>query len=313
MYQTDDNVLLGAVNGEGRQMYAVPNTAGTNITRLTRVNGVRQVVRHTNRNADKSTLATIQLQKSFADDFAFSVAYTRSRTVDLMTLGSSVATSNLRNTPLDGTLDDRNLRTSALDVPHKITFSGTANLPGSIQVSAIYTARAGTPYAYVAANDANGDGNISNDLFYVPRDQNDITLVNPADWDRLNNFIAGEKCLREQRGKIMERGSCRNPWSKFLDVRLSKPIRTASGQSLLISADVFNFLNLVNRNWGINRETANFEQVNLLTMSGYDTRGTVAQTDDRGRYTVPSVFPFQQRVLVNSSRWRIQLGAKYLF
>ena len=313
MYQTDDNVLLGAVNGEGRQMYAVPNTAGTNITRLTRVKGVRQVVRHTNRNADKSTLATIQLQKSFADDFAFSVAYTRSRTVDLMTLGSSVATSNLRNTPLDGTLDDRNLRTSALDVPHKITFSGTANLPGSIQVSAIYTARAGTPYAYVAANDANGDGNISNDLFYVPRDQNDITLVNPADWDRLNNFIAGEKCLREQRGKIMERGSCRNPWSKFLDVRLSKPIRTASGQSLLISADVFNFLNLINRDWGINRETANFEQVSLLTMSGYDTRGTATQTDDRGRYTVPSVLPFQQRVLVNSSRWRIQLGAKYLF
>ena len=313
MYQTDDNVLLGAVNGEGRQMYAVPNTAGTNITRLTRANGVRQVVHHTNRSADKSTLATIQLQKSFADDFAFSVAYTRSRTVDLMTLGSSTATSNLRNTPLDGTLDDRNLRTSALDVPHKITFSGTANLPGSIQFSAIYTARAGTPYAYVASNDANGDGNINNDLFYVPRDQNDITLVNPADFDRLNTFIAGEKCLREQRGKVMERGSCRNPWSKFLDVRFSKPIRTASGQSMLISADVFNFLNLVNRDWGINRETANFEQVSLLTMSGYDTRGTASQTDDRGRYTVPSVLPFQRRVLVNGSRWRIQLGAKYLF
>ena len=313
MYQTDDNVLLGAVNAEGRQMYAVPNAAGTNISRLTRTSGVRQVVRHTNRNADKSTLASIQLQKSFADDFAFSLAYTRSRTVDLMTLGSSVATSNLRNTPLDGTLEDRNLRTSALDVPHKITFSGTANLPGSFQVSAIYTARAGTPYAYVAANDANGDGNITNDLFYVPRDPNDISLANPADWDRLNNFIAGEKCLREQRGKIMERGSCRNPWSKFLDVRLSKPIRTASGQSLLISADVFNFLNLLDSNWGINRETANFEQVSLLTMSGYDTRGTAIQTDDRGRYTVPSVLPFQRRVLVNSSRWRIQLGAKYLF
>ena len=313
MYQTDDNVRLGAVNGEGRQMYAVPNTAGTNITRLTQVNGVRQVVRHTNRNADKSTLATIQIQKSFADDFAFSAAYTRSRTVDLMTLGSSVATSNLRNTPLDGTLADRNLRTSALDVPHKITFSGTANLPGDIQISAIYTARAGTPYAFTAANDANGDGNINNDLFYVPRDQNDISLVNAADWDRLNNFIAGEKCLREQRGKIMERASCRNPWSKFLDVRFSKPIRTASGQSMLISADVFNFLNLIDRDWGINRETSFFEQVSLVTMSGYDTRGTAAQTDDRGRYTVPSVLPFQRRVLVNSSRWRIQLGAKYLF
>ena len=197
----------------------------------------------------------------------------------------------------------------------RCALSGSANLPFGIQASMIFTARAGTPYAYVYTNDANGDGNITNDLFYVPRDQSDITLAVPADWDRLNAFIASEKCLRDQRGQIMERGSCRNPWQKFVDLRLGKVIPTLSGQSLQITADVFNFLNLVNKDWGINRETAFFEQVSLLTMSttAYDTRGTATQSDDRGVYTVPSVLPALRRAVVGSSRWRIQLGGKYTF
>ncbi len=314
MYQTDDNVTLGEVNGEGRQLYAAPNPAGTALVRLRPTTALAQVVRHTNRNADKSTMATVQLQKSFANGIGFSAAYTRAKTEDLMSLGSSVATSNLRNTALDGTLENRNLRLAAYDVPHKITLSGTAILPLEIELSAIYTARAGTPYAYVYSNDANGDGNSSNDLFYVPRDANDISLSNPTAWTRLDDFISSEKCLDEQRGQIMERNSCRNPWVKFLDIRLAKPFRTLSGQSLVLGVDFFNFLNLVNKNWGINRETSQFEQISsFLTMSGYDTRGTASQSDDRGVYTVPNAMPSLERAQINSSRWRIQVGAKYLF
>ncbi|MBX3147840.1 MAG: TonB-dependent receptor [Gemmatimonadales bacterium] len=314
MYQTDDNVTAGEINGEGRQLYAAPNPAGTALVRLRPTALLGQVIRHANRNADRSTMATVQLQKSFAGGYGFSAAYTHARTEDLMSLGSSTAGSNLRNTALDGTLADRNLRRASYDVPHKVTLSGTATLPLNIELSAIYTARAGTPYAYVYSNDANGDGNAANDLFYVPRDANDISLTNPTAWSRLDEFISSEKCLDEQRGQIMERNSCRNPWIKFLDVRVAKPIRTLSGQSLLLGVDFFNFLNLVNKNWGINRETAPFEQVsNFLTMAGYDTRGTATQSDDRGVYTIPNTMPSRNRALVNSSRWRIQVGAKYLF
>jgi hypothetical protein len=261
---------------------------------------------------------TAQLQKSFESGLSFSASYTKAKVEDLITLGSSIATSNLRNTPLMGTLDNRELGRSAFDIPHKIAISGAANLPFGIQGSMIFTARAGTPYAYVYTNDANGDGNITNDLFYVPRDAGDINIAgaNAVDaFNRLNNFIVQEECLRTQRGKIMERGSCRNPWQKFVDLRLGKTIPTLSGQSLEITADVFNFLNLVNKDWGINRETAFFEQVSLLTMSttAYDTRGTADPSDDRGVYTVPNVLPALRRASVGASRWRIQLGAKYTF
>ncbi|HEV8151048.1 MAG TPA: hypothetical protein VGP61_12750, partial [Gemmatimonadales bacterium] len=86
-------------------------------------------------------------------------------------------------------------------------------------------------------------------------------------------------------------------------------------QSLQITADVFNFANLLDRDWGLQRSTAGFEQVSLTTMSttAYDTRGTATQSDDRGVYTVPAVMPAVRRVSVGSSRWRIQFGGKYIF
>ena len=329
MYQVDDNILEGAVNGEGRQLYANPTATASpaqdlgctptiNVTtcrRLKQTFGALQIVHHLNKSADRATMLTGQLQKSFASGLSFSASYTYSHSLDLMSLGSSIATSNLRNTPLDGTIADRNLRVSAFDVPHKIALSGSANIPFGIQASVIFTATAGTPYAYVYSLDANGDGNISNDLFYVPRDSTDITLATPADYTRLNAYIEKEPCLREQRGKIMERGSCRNPWTKFVDLRLAKVMPTLSGQSLQVTADVFNLANLLDKDWGINRSTSGFENLNFLGVSktAYDTRGTATQADDRGVYTVPAALPAFNRVTVGSSRWRIQVGGKYIF
>jgi outer membrane receptor protein involved in Fe transport len=318
MYQVDDNVRLGSVNGEGRQLYATPNAAGTALTRLTKTSSVRQVVRHENRSADKAYNFTAQLQKQFSNGVSFSGAYTYSNAKDLITLTSSIATSNLANTSLDGTLENRNLRTSGLDVPHKITLSGSADLFFGVQGSIIYNGRSGTPYTYTVTGDANGDAITVNDIMYVPRDANDISLpaaTATADWDRLNAYIASEPCLFQQRGRMMERNTCRNPWVSFVNVRLGKVIPTRSGQSLEVSADVFNLLNLVDRDWGLTREHQGFEERPLLAFVGYDTRGTPSQADDRGRYTVPalSALPPLNRVQVGSSRWRIQLGGKYTF
>jgi hypothetical protein len=323
MYQVDDNLVEGRVStGEGRLLYADPTatispaTTGSTNRRLVRAKSVLQVVHHLNKSADRSWLLTGQLQKSFASGLSFSASYTRARSLDLMTLGSSIATSNLRNTPLDGSIADRNLRVSAFDVPHKISINGSANIPFGIQASVIFTARAGTPYAYVYTNDANGDGNASNDLFYVPLNRADINIAGSAAsadsaFNRLDAYINQEPCLNEQRGKIMERGSCRNPWSKFVDLRMAKIIPTMSGQSLQITADVFNFLNLLDRDWGLERSTSGFENLSAgwLTMSttAYDV------ANDRGVYTVPAALPARKRVQVGSSRWRIQVGGKYIF
>jgi hypothetical protein len=71
----------------------------------------------------------------------------------------------------------------------------------------------------------------------------------------LEAFIESTPCLRQQRGRILERNSCREPWSHttILSVRQAIPI---AGQELEAQVDVFNVLNLLNGDWGLYRVSA---------------------------------------------------------
>src|SRR5438034_10293858 len=102
-----------------------------------------------------------------------------------------------------------------------------------------------------------------------------------------DQFIQGEPCLREQRGRLMGRNSCRNPWINITTARVSKVLPIAHGQSVEVTADLFNVLNLLNGEWGLVRQMTyccgdfeNAHVMRLLELVGYDpTRG-------RGVYNV---------------------------
>ncbi|MEK6688769.1 MAG: hypothetical protein AABZ01_09955, partial [Gemmatimonadota bacterium] len=311
IYLVDENLVAGSLNGEGRLMYGTISSTGS-ATRTRRSTAFGQVIRHENRSADKSASIVAQLNKRFSDNLAFNASYAWARTQDLISFGSSIASSNLQFTVLNGTLENRELRTSGFDIPSKISLSGTANVPFGFAVSLIYNGLSGRPYAYISSNDANADGISSNDALYIPSDASDISLTNAADWDRLNLWLVGEKCLNNYRGQLLERNSCRNPWRHFVDLRLAKRFSTFGNQGMEITADVFNLLNLINNDWGLIRETNNFDQKSgVLSVAGWDTRGTADPADDRPRYSVSSVLPTRERVSVEASRWKIQMGVKY--
>jgi hypothetical protein len=217
------------------------------------------------------------------------------------------------STPLDGTLEARALRPSFFDVPHRVRVSGTLPIPFGLRLSAIYDGQSGRPYAYVVDGDANGDGfpgpfdGSLNDLVYVPRDASDISLLSPAQYPDLERYIETEPCLREQRGRVMRRNSCRNPWTGRLDLELAKTLLHARGGRTELVADLFNALNFVDGGWGLVRRTApvGFDQPVLLGLAGWDAaRG-------RGLYEVR--LPDRNGVELDASRWRMQLAMRYAF
>ena len=229
-----------------------------------------------------------------------------------MSLVNGIARQNLEHTPLDGTLDNRALRASYFDVPHRVQLSATARLPHGVGLSVIYADASGTPYTYVTAGDVNADGiptgQLTPDIVYVPLDSADIALMQPALWTRLNDVIEGEPCLREQRGRILARNSCRNPWFGTLNARLSKAFPTAAGQSVELMANVYNVLNLVNRRWGLYRVTAPTPAWQIFRMRRYDT---VAQ---RGIYDLDlPILRDVQDLEGRWSRWLAELGIRYTF
>ncbi len=303
-YLQDVNIVETGRNAEGRMLYGTSNGSG-GLSRATVTNNFRQVIEHSNKSRDFSTSITAQLQKRFSDNLEFSVGYTWSNTRDLMSLTSSIASSNLGFAALDGTQANRIRRRSVFDRPHKITASGTVTLPFDFRASLIYVGVSGSPFTYMVSGDANADGNFSNDIIYVPGGPGDITLSNPADYATLDAFINSQKCLRSQRGHVMARNSCRNPWSSVVNARFSKFVNTWNGQSIEVTADIFNLANLIDGDWGLQRLTSSFEGQTALRYTGYDA------ANGRGIYSLS--LPNLDKVSINPSRWRMQLGAKYTF
>ena len=300
----DVNLIEGGTSiGEGnRRLYGT--MAGTGSTPRREINSVaNDVLRQYNSNQDYQFSIKFGLIKRFTN-LEFQAEYAYMRSYDLISPTSDISNSLLNFATLDGTMHNRNLTPSFFDTPHNIRLSGTASLPYQFQVSLFYTGSSGRPYAYRYNTDVNGDNFSGNDLFYVPVNSSDISMANPAQYAQLDAFINGEECLREQRGRIMRRNSCRNPWQSFLDARVAKSFHTIRTQSVEFTANIYNVLSLLGIG-GILRTTSSNENIAILNRTGYNT------TLGRGIYTLQ--LPPRNVVQYPASRWKLEFGARYSF
>ena len=119
------------------------------------------------------------------------------------------------------------------------------------------------------------------------------------------SFIQAVPCLRAQRGRIVARNSCRNPWFGTLSARVTKTFPTVAGQSLELSADIYNVLNLINPSWGLSRYDGLTFGTDLVVLRGYDT------SNGRGSYEFR--LPPRNQVEDLASRWQIEVSARYVF
>jgi len=313
-YLTDANLLgpIGVARGEGnRTLYGTINSAGIS-TPAVRAPAFTQVVRISNKSADNALSLSAQLRKRFGESLEANAFYAFTRARDQMSLVNYPARQNLEHTPLDGTIENRAPRTSYFDVPHRVQLAANARLPHGVGLSLLYSGMSGTSYTYVIAGDANADGiptgQLTPDIVYVPLDSADIALVDASQWAAMDSLIRAEPCLRRQRGRILERNSCRNSWFGSLNARMSKTLATATGQSVELKADVYNVLNLVNRRWGLFRATAPTPAWPLLQLRGYDA------PVQRGVYTfTPPTLRDVRDLEGRWSRWLAELGLRYTF
>ncbi|HEY7681793.1 MAG TPA: TonB-dependent receptor [Gemmatimonadales bacterium] len=336
LYISDVNLSgpNGVLSGEGgRVLYgtiaatsatgALPTVTPSRVT--TAFGPVLQIA---NAGGDRTYLVTAQVRRRFQRWLELNAAYTYTDAKDLISLRDAQTVSNYGFVPLTGVLADRELATSVFSTPHKITISGTVNLPYDASLTLVYLGSSGTPFTYIVNGDANGDGvgNLSgafdrqaNDAVYVPRDAADISVVrdssgtlvpDPAGFATLDRFIDGESCLRKARGSILGRDACRNPWQSVLNARLAKRVGLPAGQALELSLDLFNVLHLIDGDWGVIRQTgtlagAGTENVAMLRLRGQDV------ANSRNLYQV--TLPVKEVMNVEASRWRVQLGARYVF
>jgi len=121
----------------------------------------------------------------------------------------------------------------------------------------------------------------------------------------IDQYIEREPCLRRQRGRLLARNSCRNPWFGTLNARTTKIFPAVAGQALEVNVDIYNLLNLVNRSWGQDRVTSLEPGVPLLSLSGYDNNLR------RGIYRGPLSGLRQLQDL--ASRSQTEISVRYVF
>src|SRR5262249_25404741 len=128
-------------------------------------------------------------------------------------------------------------------------------------------------------------------------------------WPLLDSIIRGDACLDRQRGHLVERNSCRSPWIHDTRARLSTALPVLRGHRLELSADLFNVLNFLNGDCGqVRQQPSDFGVAFLLDRVGYDP------VNHRGVYQTILDGPLAIRDLnPTRSRWRLQLGARYIF
>jgi hypothetical protein len=102
---------------------------------------------------------------------------------------------------------------------------------------------------------------------YVPIDANDIVLetANAQDvrtvtmiWNQLNAYINQDPYLYDKRGKYAERNGLLLPFYKKLDLNFTQDVFVKIGgkrNTVRFTMDIFNFGNLLNKNWGTFKTT----------------------------------------------------------
>lgn len=286
---------------------------GNNITPAYKVRTLGDVINLTNQSGDYAYSMTGQLQKRFSDNFEGQLAYTYGHSYDVASLTSSVAYSNFQfGRSVKGDIHAKDVTVSKFDSPHRIIAHGTYTFPSKTDVSFIFTGESGTPFEFVYGGDMNGDGSSNNDLIYVPTDARVATEIAFAQNGTLTpavqavafeEFITANECLNSQRGTIMNRNTCRTPWAKRLDVDIRQALPTVRGQNFLVQLDIFNFLNLLNRNWGA-------QDLGSSNSPGILSRASFAGADGVYRFN-PSFRQFSTQNV--SSNYSLQLQLKYTF
>ncbi|WP_088339806.1 TonB-dependent receptor [Robiginitalea sediminis] len=267
---------------------------------------------------------TFTLRKPFENGFAGSVSYTYGDSFKIFDGTSSQNSSQWRNMQtVNGKNSNLPVTRSDFALGNRITANVSYEIPWSDNVKTtiglFYEGYQSGPYSftYNEGRDLLNDDSRDNALIFIPAREADIVLVGDdpaAEWQRLETFINSIDYLRENRGEYAERNAVRGPWSHIVDLKLLQDFSlnfAGKKHTFQLSADVFNFTNLLNKDWG-KRTFIRSNVSPLTTISTGDTPTFEVNDAVVNPDGTPNIEELDDFGLA-SSRWQAQIGLRYIF
>ncbi|MCX6171177.1 MAG: carboxypeptidase regulatory-like domain-containing protein [Ignavibacteriales bacterium] len=282
---------------------------------------------------------SFQVQRSVARGLSLSTAYNYMQAFDRSSVTSSQAQSQMSFLAVAGDPNSPPLTTSDWEITHRAFISASfvweffKNAPTTI--SLFYNVQSGRKFSFTSQSgsittgtgttDLNGDNYPGNDLFYIPRNANEILIGKitsgqfvPATtagttYNDLDAFIKNDEYLNTHRGQIAERNGATAPSRSYLDMHIQQEIPDFMGfGAFQVSLDISNVLNLINPNWGQVKDVDGFNDTkNVVTY-----QGRIAYQGNANVPVYSFTKPANNTVFVYddlSSRWQMQFNVRYSF
>ena len=189
-----------------------------------------------------------------------------------------------------------------------------------------YEGSDGTPFSYVVGNFGSADliddsGEAFTALPYIPRNLEESLLIDDGDltaeqqWNLLDAFIENDDYLSSRRGQFAERNASRAKMSHIVDLKVAQDFSFSVGggrkNTIQVSADIFNFTNLLNNDWGRRFFTSGFDTASLVNFEGFQDDGTTPTFSFNTN--IDGALNNIDDAGLQSSRWQAQLGIRYIF
>ena len=246
-------------------------------------------------------------------------AYTHTVAKDVTGMPGSNAESAFTYVPTVEGPNNIKLHNSQYTTPDRLVASLTAQDKSGNHYSIIYEGwRGGANYSYMTVNDINADG-YNYDAIYVPTDEevanNQFRFVSEDDKTRFMDFVHADSYLKNQQGKYAEAYSVYSPWVNRVDFSYKHDfvVKTKSTKNTLqLSFDVKNVMNLFNSSWGVakylNPEIGS--EARILKYEGVDAEGYAT-------FSTPAAIKGSTQTFTPSyslgQNWYALIGIKYIF
>lgn len=274
---------------------------------------------------------TASIDKSWTDGFSFNAFYTYGASFVTNEPTSSQNNSQWRFMETVNGRNDVQRSRSDFDLGHRVSafvakkFTYAKGALAST-ISLVYNGQSGNAFSYVYSTGPvrdQGTGE-TNDLIFIPTaDQiKGMTFVSNTSYPllaaqqaaALEEYISNDNYLSKNRGKYAERNGARLPFTNIIDVKFVQDFNVKLNNKkyqFQLTYDVFNFTNMLNRNWGRTYFMSN-DQFAIIKYQGVTGSTTpsysfspIANNTPWGisSSTTPSY----------SARWLSQLGLRFKF
>ena len=288
----------------------------------------------TNRDGAYNKSATFKLEKPVSKGLWGYVAYTAADAQDFMDAGSIASGSWQSALSVNGN-NNLDLTTSSFVVKNRVVgllgyrIDYGTKYGGATTFTLGYVGSQNNPFSYIVAGDLNGDRVSNNDLVFVPNSGSDIrfspltvgsgatavTYTEAQQQAAFDAYINQDPYLSTRRGQYAERNALALPFLHRFDLSIAQDVFVkiaGKRNAFQIRADILNFGNMVNNNWGVSERATNPQLLNFVSRDANNVPSyrLATQRDASGTYLIRDTYQYNSSVF---DVWSAQLGVRYTF